>query len=205
MDESGHLQCSYLGTDPSVFTRPSTELRDLDYSRTDDEMAQLQAIIKEKQTKSSNFKSFFDSNEQKLNWTKRRLNKMASGAQCFIMALSLFWDIVTGLPWTPNGVGSLEPRGYCFFLPGAHYLTINSPDGADSLLNKLLLLLLDSNELFTSLTSLIPYIASILNQTYYTQNQVELKIFIVAKPEFQRHYRKFYSLFSNETSIFWIL
>ena len=71
------------------------------------------------------------------------LNKKASGAQCFIMALGLFWDIVTGLPWTPNGVGSLEPRGYCIFLPGAHYLTINSPYGADSSLNKLLLLLLN--------------------------------------------------------------
>ena len=70
------------------------------------------------------------------------LNKKASGAQCFIMALGLFWDIVTGLPWTPNGVGSLEPRGYCIFLPGAHYLTINSTYGADSSLNKLLLLLL---------------------------------------------------------------
>ena len=70
------------------------------------------------------------------------LNKKASGAQCFIMALGLFWDIVTGLPWTPNGVGSLEPKGCCIFLPGAHYLTINSPDGADSSLNKLLLLLL---------------------------------------------------------------
>ena len=69
------------------------------------------------------------------------LNKKASGAQCFIMALGLFWDIVTGLPWTPNGVGSLGPRGYCIFLPGAHYLTINSPYGADSSLNKLLLLL----------------------------------------------------------------
>ena len=69
------------------------------------------------------------------------LNKKASGAQCFIMALGLFWDIVTGLPLTPNGVGSLEPRGYCIFLPGAHYLTINSPYGADSSLNKLLLLL----------------------------------------------------------------
>ena len=68
------------------------------------------------------------------------LNKKASGAQCFIMALGLFWDIVTGLPWTPNGVGSLGPRGYCIFLPGAHYLTINSPYGADSSLNKLLLL-----------------------------------------------------------------
>ena len=70
------------------------------------------------------------------------LNKKASGAQCFIMALGLFWDIVTGLPWTPNGVGSLEPRGYCIFLPGAHYLTINSPYGADSSLNILLILLL---------------------------------------------------------------
>ena len=55
------------------------------------------------------------------------------------MALGLFLDIATGLPWTPNGVGSLEPMGCCIFLPGAHYLTINSPDGADSSLNKLLL------------------------------------------------------------------
>ena len=70
------------------------------------------------------------------------LNKKASGAQCFIKALGLFWDIVTGLPWTPNGVCSFEPRGYCTFLPGAHYLTINSPYGADSSLNKILLLLL---------------------------------------------------------------
>ena len=52
------------------------------------------------------------------------------------------WDIVIGLPWTPKGVGSFEPKEYCIFLPGAHYLTINSPDGADSSLNKLLLLLL---------------------------------------------------------------
>ena len=57
------------------------------------------------------------------------------------MALGLIWDIVTGLPWTLNGVGSLEPRGYCIFLPGDHYLTIYSPHGADSSLNKLLLLL----------------------------------------------------------------
>ena len=70
------------------------------------------------------------------------LNKKASGAQCFIMASGLFWDIVTSLPWTPNGVGSLEPKEYYIFLPGAHYLTINIPDGADSSLNKLLLLLL---------------------------------------------------------------
>ena len=68
------------------------------------------------------------------------LNKKASGAQCFIMALGLFLDIVTGLPGTPNGDGSLEPKGYCIFLLGAHYLTINSPDGAVSSLNKLLLL-----------------------------------------------------------------
>ena len=34
---------------------------------------------------------------------------------------------------------SLEPKGYCIFLPGVHYLTINSPDGTDFLLNKLLL------------------------------------------------------------------
>ena len=35
--------------------------------------------------------------------------------------------------------GFVVPRGYCIFLPGAHYLTITSPYGADSSLNKLLL------------------------------------------------------------------
>ena len=49
------------------------------------------------------------------------LNKTASGAQCFIMAVGLFWDIVTGLPWTPNGVGSLEPRGYCILPPSTSW------------------------------------------------------------------------------------
>ena len=44
------------------------------------------------------------------------LNKKASGAQCLIMASGLFWDIVTSLPWTPNGVGSLEPKEY-YILP----------------------------------------------------------------------------------------
>ena len=41
-------------------------------------------------------------------------------------------------------MGSLNKKasGVCIFLPGAHYLTINSPYGADSSLNKLLLLLL---------------------------------------------------------------
>ena len=53
---------------------------------------------------------------------------------------------VTGLPWTPNGVGSPGPRGYCIFLPGVHYLTINSPYGADSSLNILLLLLLPTHD-----------------------------------------------------------
>ena len=85
------------------------------------------------------------------------LNKKASGAQCFIMALGLFWDIVTGLPWTPNGVSSLGPRGYCIFLPGAHYLTINSPYGADSSLNKLLLLLLGIISMNSSFCETIRY------------------------------------------------
>ena len=64
-------------------------------------------------------------------------------------SLGLFCDIVTGLPWISNGDGSLEPRVYCIFLPGAHYLTINSPDGAGSSSFKLpLLLLLHNLELY---------------------------------------------------------
>ena len=62
-------------------------------------------------------------------------NKAVSGEQCFIMDLGLFWKIVTGLATkTPNGIDFLEPGGYCIFLPGVHFLTLN--DGADALLNK---------------------------------------------------------------------
>ena len=38
---------------------------------------------------------------EKISFSHREvglLNKKASGAQCFIMALGLFWDIMTGLP-----------------------------------------------------------------------------------------------------------
>ena len=86
------------------------------------------------------------------------LNKKASGAQCFIMALGLFWDILTGLPWTPNCIGSLEPRGYCIFLPDVHFLTLNSPYGADASLNKLLLLLLTYFATYFIIISLLIYV-----------------------------------------------
>ena len=55
-----------------------------------------------------------------LSGIRKKKNKKASGAQCFIMAVGLFWDIVTDLLWAPNGVGSLEPKRCCVFLPGAH-------------------------------------------------------------------------------------
>ena len=87
------------------------------------------------------------------------------------MALGLFWDIVTGLPWTPNGVGSLEPKGCCVFLPGAHYLTIYSPDGADSSLNKLLLLLL-----------LLPLLQSLFLQLHH-ETSLFLPFFFLLFPQ----------------------
>ena len=68
--------------------------------------------------------------------TKRHLARNA------LMALCLFWDIMTSLPCTPNGVGFLEHKGYCILLQGVYFWTLNSPDGADASLNKLLLLLL---------------------------------------------------------------
>ena len=49
LDESGHLQCSYLGTDPAMFTPPTAEVREIDYSAQDRELNSLQKIIKEKQ------------------------------------------------------------------------------------------------------------------------------------------------------------
>ena len=53
LDETGHLQCSYLGTDPAMFTTATAEVRELDYVQLDAEMKQLQKTIKEHQHKSS--------------------------------------------------------------------------------------------------------------------------------------------------------
>ncbi|XP_053323992.1 protein PTHB1 [Spea bombifrons] len=44
---SGQLQCSYLGTDPSLFQAPKVESRDINYEELDVEMKELQRIIKE--------------------------------------------------------------------------------------------------------------------------------------------------------------
>ncbi|XP_074844222.1 protein PTHB1 isoform X2 [Carettochelys insculpta] len=47
LSDSGHLQCSYLGTDPSLFQAPKVESRDINYEELDREMKELQKIIKE--------------------------------------------------------------------------------------------------------------------------------------------------------------
>ncbi|NXA33323.1 PTHB1 protein, partial [Eudromia elegans] len=47
LSDDGHLQCSYLGTDPSLFEAPKIESREINYEELDAEMKQLQKIIKE--------------------------------------------------------------------------------------------------------------------------------------------------------------
>ncbi|KAJ7322650.1 hypothetical protein JRQ81_018937 [Phrynocephalus forsythii] len=47
LNDSGHLQCSYLGTDPSLFQAPKVEARDINYEEYDSEMNKLQKIFKE--------------------------------------------------------------------------------------------------------------------------------------------------------------
>ncbi|XP_054673017.1 protein PTHB1 isoform X2 [Grus americana] len=47
LSDSGHLQCSYLGTDPSLFQAPRVESREINYEEFDAEMKELQKIIKE--------------------------------------------------------------------------------------------------------------------------------------------------------------
>ena len=54
LDEDGHLQCFYLGTDPAMFTTPTAEARDLDYNEVDGEMKRLHKVIKEQQSKIGN-------------------------------------------------------------------------------------------------------------------------------------------------------
>ncbi|XP_048366673.1 protein PTHB1 isoform X2 [Sphaerodactylus townsendi] len=47
LSDSGCLQCSYLGTDPSLFQAPKVEARAINYEEYDAEMNKLQKIIKD--------------------------------------------------------------------------------------------------------------------------------------------------------------
>ncbi|XP_048451561.1 protein PTHB1 [Rhincodon typus] len=47
LSDGGHLQCSYLGTDPSFFQAPKVESRELDYDEMDKEMKELLKVIRE--------------------------------------------------------------------------------------------------------------------------------------------------------------
>ncbi|XP_048195445.1 protein PTHB1 isoform X4 [Perognathus longimembris pacificus] len=47
LSDEGHLQCSYLGTDPSLFQAPVIESRELNYDELDVELKELQKIIKD--------------------------------------------------------------------------------------------------------------------------------------------------------------
>ncbi|XP_077432794.1 protein PTHB1 isoform X2 [Vanacampus margaritifer] len=43
----GHLLCSYMGTDPSFFSTPKVDAREVDYEQADAEMKRLQKFIRE--------------------------------------------------------------------------------------------------------------------------------------------------------------
>ncbi|XP_027748003.1 protein PTHB1 isoform X2 [Empidonax traillii] len=47
LTDDGHLQCSYLGTDPSIFQAPKVDAREINYEEMNAEMKELQKIIKE--------------------------------------------------------------------------------------------------------------------------------------------------------------
>ncbi|XP_058533958.1 protein PTHB1 isoform X2 [Ochotona princeps] len=47
LSDDGRLQCSYLGTDPSLFQAPKVESRELNYDELDIELKELQKIIKD--------------------------------------------------------------------------------------------------------------------------------------------------------------
>ncbi|XP_071942795.1 protein PTHB1-like [Antedon mediterranea] len=46
LDEDGHLMCSYLGTDPSIFSVAPPESREINYEEQDEEMRHLQMSIR---------------------------------------------------------------------------------------------------------------------------------------------------------------
>ncbi|NWW92924.1 PTHB1 protein, partial [Rhynochetos jubatus] len=47
LSDNGHLQCSYLGTDPSLFQAPRVDSREINYEELDAEIKELQKIIKQ--------------------------------------------------------------------------------------------------------------------------------------------------------------
>uniref|UniRef100_A0A8C2GYU3 Bardet-Biedl syndrome 9 n=1 Tax=Cyprinus carpio TaxID=7962 RepID=A0A8C2GYU3_CYPCA len=47
LSSDGHLQCSYMGTDPSFFTAPKVDAREVNYDEVDTEMKMLQKVIRE--------------------------------------------------------------------------------------------------------------------------------------------------------------
>lgn len=47
LTEEGHLQCSYLGSDPDLFTPPLVDARDIRYEDVDKETADLNKKIKD--------------------------------------------------------------------------------------------------------------------------------------------------------------
>ncbi|ELV12393.1 Protein PTHB1 [Tupaia chinensis] len=47
LSDDGHLQCSYLGTDPSLFQAPKVESRELNYDELDEEFKELKKIIRD--------------------------------------------------------------------------------------------------------------------------------------------------------------
>ncbi|XP_013877063.1 protein PTHB1 [Austrofundulus limnaeus] len=47
LSSDGHLFCSYMGTDPSFFSTPKVDAREVDYEQVDVEMKKLQRFIRE--------------------------------------------------------------------------------------------------------------------------------------------------------------
>ncbi|CAG2069284.1 unnamed protein product, partial [Timema podura] len=47
LSETGELQCCYLGTEPSLFVAPPLELNAISYQNTEQELRELNIIIKE--------------------------------------------------------------------------------------------------------------------------------------------------------------
>ncbi|XP_072524560.1 protein PTHB1 isoform X2 [Salminus brasiliensis] len=47
LSSEGHLQCSYMGTDPSFFTAPKVDAREVNYDEVDAEMRALHKVIRE--------------------------------------------------------------------------------------------------------------------------------------------------------------
>ncbi|XP_034144976.1 protein PTHB1 isoform X2 [Esox lucius] len=89
LSSEGHLQCSYMGTDPSFFSTPKVDSREQDYAQMDTEMKSLQRVIREATRSQADILPLADA-EEDLTVTTTVSNKMDTISKAVISDMEGF-------------------------------------------------------------------------------------------------------------------